>query len=88
MTALQSRRGRPQAPGEVYEFHFYFRFIPGVHPPVIQHVLEAIKKTEGRKRRDILETLLSGGAMEAAEVAEKAEDSETEALLSDMFAEF
>jgi hypothetical protein len=72
----------------VYEFHFYFRFIPGVHPPVIQHVLEAIKKAQGRKRRDILETLLSGGAIEAAKVAAKPEDSEATALLGDMFVNF
>ena len=88
MSVSQSKRGRPPSPGEVYEFHFYFRFIPGVHAPAIQHVLEAIQKAKGRKRRDIIETLLSGGAIEAAKVAAKAEDSEAAALLGDMFSDF
>lgn len=86
--AGNSRSGRPKKPGKVYEFNFYYRWIPGEDPPELKAVLEELLAATGRKRRDILRAALLGGAGEAQDVATKVEDSEDSTLIDDMFAGF
>lgn len=88
MEQTGSAGGRPKKGGRVYEFHFYYRFIPGQDPPELETLLETIIQAGGRKRRDILRAALLGGAQQAQETATGAEDSDISGLLEDMFAEF
>ncbi len=88
MAGTSGRSGRRKAPGQVYDFHFYYRFTPGLDPPELKALLEELNQAGGRKRRDILRAALLGGAQQARDVAVKAEDSEDTALLDDMFANF
>ena len=81
-------RGRPAKPGTVYEFDFYYRFVPGEDPPELETLLESIVQVNGRKRRDILRAALLGGAQHAGETAERAEDSDVAGLFEEMFDEF
>jgi hypothetical protein len=84
MAGKKGVSGRPPEPGDVYQFTFYYRFIPGEDPPELKQLLDSIIKARGRKRRDIIRTALLGGADQAQEMAIRQEDSEEEALLSDM----
>lgn len=84
----KSERGRPAKPGKVYEFDFYYRFIPGEDPPELEALLESILRAEGRKRRDILRAALLGGAQQAEETAHRTEDSDIAGLFDQMFDEF
>jgi hypothetical protein len=86
--AGNSRSGRPKKPGKVYEFNFYYRWIPGEDPPELKAVLEELLAATGRKRRDILRAALLGGAGDAQDEATKVEDSEDSTLIDDMFAGF
>ena len=84
----KSSRGRPAKAGTVYEFDFYYRFIPGEDPPELETLLESIIQANGRRRRDILRTALLGGAQQAGETADRAEDSDIAGLFEEMFDEF
>lgn len=84
----KSRRGRPTKPGQVYEFDFYYRFVPGEDSPELEALLESIIQASGRKRRDILRAALLGGIQQAGETADSAEDSEIASLFDTMFDDF
>jgi hypothetical protein len=88
MAGKKGSSGRPTSPGDVYQFNFYYRFIPGEDPPELKALLESIIQVTGRKRRDILRSALLGGAREARETATSAEDSEISGLFDDMFDDF
>lgn len=81
----KTKRGRPGKPGRIYEFDFYYRFIPGEDPPELEMLLESIIEASGRKRRDILRAALLGGLNQAQETAVKTEDSEISGLFDEMF---
>jgi hypothetical protein len=85
---VSRKRGRPAKPGKVYEFDFYYRFIPGEDPPELEALLESIIEARGRKRRDILRAALLGGSQQATETAARAEDSDDIALFEDMLINF
>ena len=84
----KTKRGRPGKSGRVYEFDFYYRFIPGEDPPELEVLLESIIQVSGRKRRDILRAALLGGLNQAQETAAKTEDSEISGLFDEMFDDF
>ena len=88
MTDFKREPGRPRELGRVFEFHFYYRFSPGEDPPELETLLESIIQTTGRKRRDILRAALLGGAQQAGETADRAEDSDIAGLFEEMFDEF
>lgn len=88
MSQLYRPPGRPKKPGRVFEFHFYYRFTPGLDPPELATLLESITQANGRKRRDILRAALLGGAQEAQETAASSEDSEIATLFDEMFDDF
>ena len=80
-------RGRPRAPGKVYCLG-RLRFRPGIDPPELEDILEAIVRTGPGKRADILRAALQGGAGLARQEANSAEDSRTRNLLDEMFSQF
>jgi hypothetical protein len=80
--------GRRKKAGRVYEFDFYYRFVPGEDPPELAALLDSIVGAKGRKRRDILRSALLGGAAQARDTAAQTEDSDVTGLLDDMFADF
>ena len=88
MAQLPRPPGRPKKPGRVFEFHFYYRFTPGLDPPELELLLQSIAQASGRKRRDILRAALLGGAQQAQETAARPEDSEIANLFDEMFDEF
>ncbi len=81
-------KGRPKAGGEIYEFHFYYRFQPGLDPPELRTVLEAIKAATGPKRRDIIRAALLSGAGEAQQAASAVESTLIAGTVDDMFDAF
>lgn len=85
---MARKKGRPPKPGQVYEFDFYYRFVPGEDPPELKALLESIIQTQGRKRRDILRAALLGGAQQAQQTATHLEDSDIAGLFDDMFSDF
>lgn len=88
MAGTQGRSGRKEAPGRVFKFFFYYRYVPGQDPPGLETLLEAIVASQGAKRRDILRSALLGGAQQAQDTADRAEDSQATGLLNAMFDEF
>jgi hypothetical protein len=88
MSQLSRPPGRPKKQGRVFEFHFYYRFTPGLDPPELETLLESIVQVSGRKRRDILRAALLGGIQEAQETAASSEDSEIASLFDEMFDDF
>ena len=88
MAGRAGRSGRRKAPGKVYRFDFYYRFVPGEDPPELEVLLQSLVKAEGRKRRDILRAALLGGAPQAHLLAAESEDSEVAGLVDDMLADF
>ena len=80
-------RGRPRAPGKVY-YLGRLRFRPGIDPPELEEILEAIMQAGPGKRADILRAALQGGAGLARKEADSAEDSSTRNLLDEMFSQF
>jgi hypothetical protein len=88
MAGIQGRSGRKEAPGRVFKFFFYYRYVPGQDPPELEALLEAIVANQGAKRRDILRSALLGGAQQARDTAGRAEDSQATGLLEAMFDEF
>ena len=85
---MAQKRGRPQKPGKVYEFDFYYRLVPGEDPPELEALLDSIVAAKGRKRRDILRAALLGGSQQAQDTASHSEDSDIADVFADMFAEF
>ena len=88
MAGKKGKSGRPGEPGRIYDFHFYYRFIPGEDPPGLEALLESIIQTRGRKRRDILRAALLGGLNRAQETAANTEDGEISGLFDEMFDDF
>ena len=88
MAGKKGSSGRLTSPGKVYQFNFYYRFIPGEDPPELEVLLESIIQVSGRKRRDILRAALLGGLTQAQETAVKTEDSEISGLFDEMFDDF
>lgn len=88
MAGKKGASGRPPSPGKAYQFNFYYRFIPGEDPPELEALLVSIVQARGRKRRDILRAALLGGAQQAQETADRAEDSDIAGLFDEMFDEF
>ena len=88
MAGRAGRSGRRKAPGKVYRFDFYYRFIPGEDPPELELLLQSLVEVGGRKRRDILRAALLGGAQRAQALATQLEDSEVAGLVDDMLADF
>lgn len=88
MAGSKGRSGRNSKIGEVYRFTFYYRWIPGQDPPELKTLLQTLAETNGRKRRDILQAALLGGAQRAWDVAAKSEDSEDSTSFDEMFANF
>ena len=80
-------RGRPRAPGRVY-YLGRLRFRPGIDPPELEEILEAIVHAGPGKRADILRAALQGGAGLTRQEASSAEDSCTRNLLEEMFSQF
>ena len=85
---MARKRGRPQKPGKVYEFDFYYRLVPGEDPPELEEILDSIITAKGRKRRDILRAALLGGSQQAQDTASQSEDSDMADVFDDMFSEF
>lgn len=85
---MSTKMGRPKKSGVVYQFPFYYRFIPGEDPPELKALLESIVAANGQKRRDILRAALLGGAQQAQSTADQVEDIAVSNLLEDMFADF
>lgn len=88
MAGVPGKSGRHPEPGRVFQFFFYYRFLPGEDPPELEGLLESIIQAKGRKRRDILRAALLGGAQQARLRAAQAEDSEMTGLVDDMLADF
>ncbi|MCP4409507.1 MAG: hypothetical protein GY807_17505 [Gammaproteobacteria bacterium] len=88
MAEILRKVGRPQEPGKVYRFEFYYRFLPGKDPPELEALLDSIVGTKGRKRRDILRAALLGGSKQAQVTAAQSEDSEIAGTFDEMFAGF
>lgn len=88
MAGKKGRSGRRAAGGRIYEFHFYYRLVPGQDPPELEALLDSIVAAKGRKRGDIIRAALLGGAGQAKSTAERVEDSEISNLFDEMFADF
>jgi hypothetical protein len=88
MAGKKGSSGRPASPGRVYQFNFYYRFMPGEDPPELETLLESIVQVAGRKRRDILRAALLGGLNRAQETAANTEDTEISGLFDEMFDDF
>ena len=80
-------RGRRPEAGKVY-YLGRLRFRPGLDPPELEELLQAISTTRGSRRADILRAALLGGARQAQAAVVAAEDSETGAALNDLLAGF
>lgn len=84
-------RGRPPERGDVYEFHFYYRFRPGVDPPEWEAFLRAVVAARSVDRYEIMKAALLdgvGGAMRMADDLALAEEREISDSLDDMFGDF
>ncbi len=79
----KDKRGRPKAPGKSY--HLYVRYIPGLHPPELEALLEKIMATPPGKRNQIISQALIGGAEQVQAQTNGPEDFETTDLLDDLF---
>ena len=80
-------RGRKPAPGKIY-YLGRLRFRPGLDPPELEDILEAITGAAPPKRAEILRAALLGGSKQARDIVGKVEDSGTTDLLNDMFVDF
>lgn len=88
MAGVLGKSGRHPEPGRVFQFFFYYRFLPGEDPPELEGLLESIIQAKGRKRRDILRAALLGGAQQARKTTTRSEDSEITSLFDEMVADF
>lgn len=88
MSGKAGRSGRKTDIGTVYRFEVYYRFIPGVDPTELKDLFEQIILAKGRKRRDIIQSALLGGAQQAHATAISSEDSQMTHLLDEMFENF
>ncbi len=80
--------GRPKKSGKVYRFEFYYRIVSSEDPPELEALLDSIIASKGVKRRDILRAALLGGAQQAHQTAEQAEDSQDNEMFTGMFDDF
>lgn len=89
MASLDGKRnrGRPKAIGRVF-YLGRFRFVPGVHPPELEGLLEAIETAGQGRHQALLEAALVGGLSRGQAAAAQVEDDETTAILDAMLAEF
>ena len=88
MAGTKGSSGRHKALGEIYEFHFYYRFEPGIDPPELKMVLDSIRASTGQKRREIIKAALLSGASEAWQAASTIESATVRSLVDDMFSDF
>ncbi|GIK40113.1 MAG: hypothetical protein BroJett011_39460 [Chloroflexota bacterium] len=88
MSGIVGKSGRKRRPGKVYQFTFFYRFLPGEDPPELAEMLEAITQARGRKRQDIIRAALLGGSGQAQAAAAQVEDSESSALFTEMLDDF
>ena len=82
-----ARRGRPPKAGTVY-YLGRLRYRPGVDPPELQDILQAIEEAGPARRRDILRAALLGGADEAQARADSPEDDEVTGMMDDLLGGF
>jgi hypothetical protein len=86
MAGVSGRSGRRRQPGHLYRFSLRYR--PGIDPPELAALLEAVTAARGVQRADILRAALLGGAAQAQTLATAIEDTETVTLLDDILAAF
>lgn len=87
MAGKKGSSGR-KAVGQLYEFHFYYRFDPRVDPPEVETTLEAIKQASGQERQHIIRAVLLGGSRQAQAVVLETGETEDAACLDDMLGGF
>ncbi len=88
MAGKKQNSGRPKKLGRVYYLGRY-RFVPGLDPPELETVLQAIAAAnDEQRRRDILRAALLSGAGEAQQAASAVESSLTAGTVDDMFDAF
>jgi hypothetical protein len=68
-------------------YRFSLRCRPGIDPPELEALLEAMTAARGAQRADIVRSALLSGAAQAQALA-AVEDSETVTLLEDILAAF
>jgi hypothetical protein len=78
--------GRQPETGTVYVVKY--RYIPGLDPPELKVVLEAILTAAGQKRRDIIRPALLSGAGQAQQAASAVESTLIAGTVDDMFDAF
>lgn len=86
MAGVSGRSGRRRQPGRLYRFSLRYR--PGIDPPELAALLEAVAAARGVQRADIVRAALLGGAAQAQTQAAAVEDTETVTLLDDILAAF
>lgn len=86
MAGVKGRSGRFKLPGKYYRFGY--RYQPGIDPPELEALLEAILAATGEGRRAILRTALLTGADTANKVANADEDFEATQLIEALFDDF
>jgi len=88
MAGKKGHSGARAKAGQVYQFTFYYRYVPGRDPQKLKTLLDALVAARGRKRQDILRAALLGGAEQGQDTAAQIEDSDDAALLDAMFDNF
>lgn len=82
------KSGRPRKTGRVY-YLGRFRFQPGLDPPELEPVLQAITEAGNEQRRhDILKAALLSGAGEARQAATAVESTIVAGAVKDIFTDF
>lgn len=86
MAGKKGKSGRQPGTGQVYVVRY--RYIPGLDPPELKGVLEAIRTAAGQKRRDIIRAALLSGAGEAQQAASAVESTLIAGTVDDLFGVF
>jgi|YNPBryantNP2012_1023418.scaffolds.fasta_scaffold06244_5 hypothetical protein len=86
MAGVKGRSGRRRQPGRLYRFSLRYR--PGLDPPALEALLEAVAAARGGRRAEILRAALLGGAAQAQARAAAAEDAEAATLVDGILAAF
>lgn len=86
MAGKKGKSGRQPRTGQVYVVRY--RYIPGLDPPELKGVLEAIRTAAGQKRRDIIRAALLSGAGEAQQAASAVESTLIAGTVDDLFGVF
>jgi len=86
MAGVSGRSGRRRQPGRLYRFSVRYR--PGVDPPELAALLEAVAAASGGRRAEMLRLALLGGAAQAQALSVDAEGAEVGTLLDDLLAAF